>query len=314
MGGKIDSTQNQGNSPPIFKLHGQNFHLIGSLLPVQGERPKFAQLYIYETQNEVRNWIHSVRWLQRKWLLRQDILHATINASYLWRYCKVLRLTKNMRLQNSTSNNDYAQLKQFSKWIAKIGDGKIEGQTDECEYIEIPGHILLQYSTDPIKAIVESTYPSFSSIIDDPSYLQNRAILAPTLDMVHSINEYMSSLNTSEGSTYLSCDSTCKSDSNFDMLVDVHTLEFLNGIKCSGVPNHALTLKVDTPVMLLRNIDHSIGLCNGTRMVITKLGNYVLEARVLSGSSACEKVLIPRMSLTPLDLRLPFKFEEDNFH
>lgn len=61
MGGKIVSTQNQGNSPPIFKLNGQNFHLIGSLLPVQGETPKFAQLYIYDTQNEVRNRIHSVR-------------------------------------------------------------------------------------------------------------------------------------------------------------------------------------------------------------------------------------------------------------
>ncbi|MEQ5253622.1 hypothetical protein, partial [Escherichia coli] len=80
--------------------------------------------------------------------------------------CKVLRLTKNMRLQNSSSNNDYAQLKHFSEWIAKIGDGKIEGQVDECEYIDIPEHILLQYSTDPIKAIVENMYPSFSSIID----------------------------------------------------------------------------------------------------------------------------------------------------
>ncbi|XP_031097190.1 uncharacterized protein LOC116001455 [Ipomoea triloba] len=144
----------------------------------------------------------------------------------------------------------------------------------------------VQYSTDPIKAIVESTYPSFSSIIDDPSYLQKRAILAPTLDVVHSVNEYMSSLNTSDGITYLSCDSTCKSDSNVDMLADVHSPEFLNGINCSGVPNHALTLKVGTPVMLLRNIDHSIGLCNGTRMVITKLGNHVLEARILSGTSA----------------------------
>ncbi|XP_031132047.1 ATP-dependent DNA helicase PIF1-like [Ipomoea triloba] len=171
----------------------------------------------------------------------------------------------------------------------------------------------MHYSTDPIKAIVESTYPSFSSIIDDPSYLQKRAILAPTLDVVHSINEYMSSLNTSDGITYLSCDSNCKSDSNVDMLADVHTPEFLNGINCSGVPNHALTLKVGTPVMLLRNIDHSIGLCNGTRMVITKLGNHVLEARILSGSSAGEKVLIPRMSLTPSDLRLPFKFQRRQF-
>lgn len=45
---------------------------------------------------------------------RQDIVNATINASYLWSYCKVLRLTKNMRLQSSSSNSDYEKLKQFS--------------------------------------------------------------------------------------------------------------------------------------------------------------------------------------------------------
>ncbi|XP_019149739.1 PREDICTED: uncharacterized protein LOC109146524 [Ipomoea nil] len=125
---------------------------------------------------------------------------------------------------------------------------KLKGESD---YIEILEEILLQYFTDPIQAIVENTYPSFSSILDDPSYLQNRAILAPTIGVVHSINEYMSSLNTYEGSTYLSCDSTCKSDSNVEMLADVHTPEVLNGIKCLGVANHELTLKVGTPVMLL---------------------------------------------------------------
>ncbi|CAH9083783.1 unnamed protein product, partial [Cuscuta epithymum] len=61
MGGKIDSTPNSGNAPPIFKLHGQNFHLIGSLLPADSKVPKFSQLYIYDTENEVTNRINSVR-------------------------------------------------------------------------------------------------------------------------------------------------------------------------------------------------------------------------------------------------------------
>ena len=29
---------------------------IGSLLPTQGRKPRFAQLYIYDTDDEVRNW------------------------------------------------------------------------------------------------------------------------------------------------------------------------------------------------------------------------------------------------------------------
>lgn len=55
MGGKIDRSINNGSGPPIFKLHGQNCHLMGSLLPQDGVRPKFAQLYIYDTQNEIKN-------------------------------------------------------------------------------------------------------------------------------------------------------------------------------------------------------------------------------------------------------------------
>uniref|UniRef100_A0A0D3BGQ9 ATP-dependent DNA helicase n=1 Tax=Brassica oleracea var. oleracea TaxID=109376 RepID=A0A0D3BGQ9_BRAOL len=43
------------------------------------------------------------------------------------------------------------------------------------------------------------------------------------------------------------------------------TSDFLNSIKASGLPNHNLRLKIGSPVMLLRNIDHVGGLMNGTR-------------------------------------------------
>ncbi|CAK8534587.1 unnamed protein product [Lathyrus sativus] len=33
-----------------------------------------------------------------------DIIHSTINASYIWDQCKVLKLTKNMRLQSGTTS------------------------------------------------------------------------------------------------------------------------------------------------------------------------------------------------------------------
>ncbi|XP_021996113.1 uncharacterized protein LOC110893308 [Helianthus annuus] len=37
------------------KLSGQNYHNIGSLLPDDGDEPKFSQLYIYDTDNEIFN-------------------------------------------------------------------------------------------------------------------------------------------------------------------------------------------------------------------------------------------------------------------
>ncbi|XVF80466.1 hypothetical protein PTKIN_Ptkin15bG0076200 [Pterospermum kingtungense] len=51
----IDNEINRRPGPYVFRLCGQNHHKIGSLLPVDGETPKFAQLYIYDTANELAN-------------------------------------------------------------------------------------------------------------------------------------------------------------------------------------------------------------------------------------------------------------------
>lgn len=60
------------------------------------------------------------------------------------------------------------------------------------------------------------------------------------------------------------------------------TPEFLHCLRTSGLPNHQIRLKVGTPIMLLRNLDQSKGLCNGTRLIVTKLVNYVIEAEFMS--------------------------------
>jgi len=52
---KVDTTYNTRRGPPTFHIHGQGHHLIGSLLPMPNNSPKFAQLYIYDTNNEVND-------------------------------------------------------------------------------------------------------------------------------------------------------------------------------------------------------------------------------------------------------------------
>lgn len=94
---------------------------------------------------------------------------------------------------------------------------------------------------------------------------------------------------------------------------NVHILEFLNTSKCSRVPNNEINMKVRTPVMLLKNIDHSLRLCNVTRLVVTRLGKHIMGAKILTGSNFGKNVLIFRLSITSSDSRLPFKFNEDNF-
>lgn len=60
IGGKIDRKINNGHGPYCFKLNGQNYHLIGSLTPKDGQTPKFCQLYVYDTENEIRNRMEAV--------------------------------------------------------------------------------------------------------------------------------------------------------------------------------------------------------------------------------------------------------------
>ena len=51
-GGKVDNSINNGGAPYVYRLNGQNHHVFGSLIPNNGDDPKFCQLYIYDTEHE----------------------------------------------------------------------------------------------------------------------------------------------------------------------------------------------------------------------------------------------------------------------
>ena len=55
IGGKMDNRVNDGRGPYIFRLNGQTHCRIGTLLPNNGKDPQFAQLYFYDTENEVQH-------------------------------------------------------------------------------------------------------------------------------------------------------------------------------------------------------------------------------------------------------------------
>ncbi|XP_020985847.1 uncharacterized protein LOC110274849 [Arachis duranensis] len=149
--------------------------------------------------------------------------------------------------------------------------------------------------------------------MSDYRYFQSRAILAPTLKSVEKVNDFVLTIFPWMEKEYLSSDTTCQADENEDVQQEWFTPEFLNDIKCSGLPNHKLTLKTGVAVMLLRNIDQTSGLCNGTRLIVNKLGSNVIGATVVSGRNIGDKVYIPRMNLIPSNLGLSFKFQRRQF-
>ena len=51
--------------------------------------------------------------------------------------------------------------------------------------------------------------------------------------------------------------------------------------------------------MLLRNLDQTQGLCNGTRLIVTMLAKHVISAEIISGKNVGHNVYIMRMSMSP---------------
>ncbi|RZB42072.1 hypothetical protein D0Y65_052877 [Glycine soja] len=167
---------------------------------------------------------------------------------------------------------------KFSDWLLDIGDGKVgQANNGHCE-ITIPYEFLIMDFEDPIQAIVDATYPYLLQNYNNADFLQKRAILASTKDVVDKINDYVLSLIPSDEKKYCSADSVDKSDELLNPTFGVLTPEFLNTLKTSGIPNHKLRIKIGTPIILLRNLDQANGLCNGTRLIVTKLGTNVVEA------------------------------------
>ncbi|KAK9983468.1 hypothetical protein SO802_032993 [Lithocarpus litseifolius] len=145
---------------------------------------------------------------------REDIVQSSISKSYLWNDCHVFKLQTNMRLlQGNMSEIETSSIKDFSEWILKIGNGEL-GEGDGDNNISIPSDLIIQPSENPMQDIIDNTYPNLENKFTDPSYLQDRAILAPTNEVVEELNDYIVSSLNGEVHEYLSSYFICKASSN----------------------------------------------------------------------------------------------------
>ncbi|GKA60841.1 ATP-dependent DNA helicase PIF1-like protein [Tanacetum coccineum] len=197
---------------------------------------------------------------------RQDVVNATISASYMWDKCTVLRLTVNMRLGSGSTQSEKKEIQEFVDWILDIGNGKVGGANDGQSTVVFPDDMLIPETNDDVGTIIDDIYPDLLRNLWNPSFFQEKTILAPTHEMVDIINQQMLTLLRGDEKEYESLDSVCldDEDSNFDD--SIYTTKFLNDLRMYGIPHHSIKLKIDTPIMLMRNIDQRAGLCNGTRL------------------------------------------------
>ncbi|CAI0437600.1 unnamed protein product, partial [Linum tenue] len=112
---------------------------------------------------------------------------------------------------------------------------------------------------------------------------------------------------------YYSTDSLCAESTDNSDLDTLYPIEFLNSLSFNGMPEHELTLKLYAPIMLLRNIDPLAGMCNGTRLMVTHLGENVIKGIILTGTYEGTVVAIPRIALNFSDHKWPFTMKRRQF-
>jgi ATP-dependent DNA helicase PIF1 len=231
---------------------------------------------------------------------RGQSVAASLTQSPLWNHVHVLNLSQNMRVR--------AEEIEFAEWLIHVG----EGTHENFPKLEIPPHLRLTNSDLP--SLIDQVYSDLIENIGNATFFKDRVILATTNDVVDKINDTIVNM-VGNTRSYSSLDSVVHDDINGDEDDNdtMYPLEFLNSLSVNGLPPHQLKLSIGSVVVLLRNIDKSNGLCNGTRMIITGLGQNVIQAQIITGSSIGLTVLIPRIHLSSSDNTLPFKLRRTQF-
>lgn len=195
---------------------------------------------------------------------RPEQINACITKSNLWQYFQVHTLTNNMRASSDIL---------YAEWLLKLGEDKLEKLPDS-NLSFIPETF---FTSDPIEDFVFTRSLTSDEMI---SYL-DKVILAVTNRRCNEINEkVLQRLQSPTSRTYTSIDSA-ELGSDFDSLD--FPPEFLNTLSDGSLPPHELNLKVGAIVMLLRNIDKTNGLLNGTRVIVTALYDYFIEVKTANG-------------------------------
>jgi hypothetical protein len=222
---------------------------------------------------------------------RAQVTAACLQRSLIWGHLEVLTLHENMRLQGDGVNV------QFAEWLTGLSRNPAMAGP-----ITLPPY-LPRAST--LADLSEAVFPraELANASRDPDFFAHRAILAIRNDQLPPVNEMLMHHLPGEQRTYYSVDSAINDAGE---IAQEATSEFLRTVDVPGIPPSVLSLKVGAPVMLMRNMNPRVGLCNGTRLIITRLGRKVIEGRILTGDHKGSLHCIPRIPLPSLSGELPW--------
>jgi hypothetical protein len=171
--------------------------------------------------------------------------------------------------------------------VLNVGDNNlltiVEEEGVNPDWIKIPSHMKLPIKDCSLRGLIQTIYSDHQRHSGDAIYFMQRNILAPKNTDVDEVNNAILESLSKELHTYLSVDSLAPTKEGASAAARVsmdslYPVEFLNTLQLSGIANHNLELKVGVLILLLRNFNQSIGLCNGTRLIV-RLGHHREQCR-----------------------------------
>ena len=226
-------------------------------------------------------------------------VNENLQKSFIWPKFQLLFLHQNMRVQAGEANQ------RFSEYIRSMSyRPELRGNVTLPDMIK-------QYQD--LKAFCGSIFPPTLMAANrrDLNFFTKRAILSVRNDTAAEINARILSTLHGEMHEFHSVDTADTTDGG--ILADQLNPEFLATLNPSGFPPAELDLKVGAPIILLRNLNPRQGLCNGTRLVITRHTRFCIEAQILGGQYHGETRLIPRITLHSTEGEYPWIYARKQF-
>ncbi|KAG5594043.1 hypothetical protein H5410_035275 [Solanum commersonii] len=230
---------------------------------------------------------------------KEDFISQSLLYSHIWNHLEKLCLSENMRAKKDPA---------FCAYLIRIGNG--QKKTNNCNKIEIPNNFVIPFTEEieSLNLLFNVTYPDFHTFYSNPSFITFRIILTKKKDFVDEINDMLIHRFPNDATVYTAIDETIEPNDQCQFEDFLHTLHPAN------LPPYRLILKKNCPVILLRNLNPTEGLCNGTRLICHDFNSHVISATISSGDFTNKHVFIPKIPLlASQDEKLPIPFKRTQF-
>ena len=240
----------------------------------------------------------------------EEIVNTALNNIDFWPQVTILRLHENMRVryyQERGNAEEATQLQTWTDFLKRIGDDaepKLpHDHPSHPSWIQVPSTIAFPHDDD-VEFIqhIYGGYTNFENPQEQQMFLRKQPSSAlPTSRLIASMRKSSTATSSEKNVAAQSKVFYATNTAVEDEFKDYYPQNMLDAYEESGLPPHTLVLKVGCPIIMMRNYGRSMGVVNGTRLIVTEIYDHCVKILTGLQSSWGREVLIGKVAITPTD-------------